>query len=145
MVEKGLVLQIKIGLNSSQLFSSPDFPENCKWTKREESWGATLTIKWLGQCRACAQPGRVQTISLPHDCSSSPDLHYCVPLYAFLDHNEIESLHFIFALFKCLSTFFHVGSLLSGAVCTFHQQTKSTILHAHCLPGKVVWCPSNLN
>lgn len=122
----------KKGINSSQLFFSPDFPENCKWTKREESWGAALTIKWLWQCRVCAQPGRAQTISLPMIAASSP---ICITVF----HSKLcwttKKLCLCILYLLCSNvcqTLFHVGLVLSGAVCTFHQQTKKvSILHAH--------------
>lgn len=45
-------------LNSSQLFSSPDFPENCKWTKRGKlgscfDYQMTGTVQGLCPARLC--------------------------------------------------------------------------------------------
>lgn len=128
------------GLNFSQLFSSPDFPENCKWTKREESWGPTLTIKWLAQCGVCEQPGHVLTISPSMIAAPLP---ICITVF----HSKLcwttKKLSLCILYLLCSNvcqTLFHVGLVLSGAVCTFHQQTKST--HPACwLLAAALWRP----
>ena len=107
-------------------FFLTDFPENCKWTKTEESWGTALTSKWLGQWRACAQPGCVQTISFTRYCSSIPDLHYCFPHKLYWTTNKLSLCILYLLCSNVCQTLFHVGSVLSEPVCTFHQQTKST-------------------
>lgn len=125
MAEKDPVLQIKKGLDYSQLFSSPDFPENCKWTKTEESWGTALTSKWHWDSDG---PVRSQAVSRPY---LSPMIAALLPICITVFHYKLcwttKKLRLCILYLLCSNvcqTLFHVGLVLSGVVCTFHQQTK---------------------
>ena len=94
--------------------------------KERGKLGAALTIKWLGQCGACARPGRVLTISL--SMIAAP-LAICITVF----HSKLcwttKKLSLCILYLLCSNvcqTLFHVGLVLSETVCTFHQQTKST-------------------
>lgn len=99
--------------------------------QREKKVGELL---WLPNDRDsvgfCVLPGRVQTISLPHDCCSHLRFALLRSSSKFAGPQRKLSLCIFFfpspfALFKHLSLSFSMWALLlSGAVCTFHQQTR---------------------